>query len=379
MRKKRKLLLALTTPLLMFGSLVGCTNNQGNSSGSSSLTIDTDFKVEFEEMYETDAWDGKILACIGEIAGNENAGLVPSADADLYQFGCTRETDDEGGSMDLAVIRCYGIFERKVEEMYETSLRSKGYQLSSEYPYGATEISLTTDLIVQYELMEDEKGETCFEILVYTYEYRIDYWPGEQIEEIMGESVPEIGADCYEVYTSLTANNNVRISLYAYHMTQSDVDAYETKLTLNGFTISEGGYYHQAKSKSGYLNLMYDYFDGLFTVYISCDWPYLYIVDSIGRDIPKLTSDASNFDWDYVSETGDSEDAVLTLYYDNTSNEDFIAYGALLEKEGYVCTDTRESTGSLTIHVKDYSLPNDNHVVCLMYCVEQKTIAIALY
>ena len=124
---------------------------------------------------------------------------------------------------------------------------------------------------------------------------------------------------------------------------------------------------------------MYDYFDGMFTVYITSDWPYLYIVDSIGKDIPKLSSNASDFDWDYVSETGDSEDAVLTLYYDNTSYEDFIAYGALLEKEGYVCTDTRESTGSLTIHVKDYSLPTDNHVVCLMYCVEQRTIAIALY
>lgn len=373
MRSKKKTIMALAASLLTLGCAISCGNNGNNNSQPSSSTK-SQLNVEYDETYHSEAWDDDVLSVIGKITEKEKASMVPTVDADEYYFGITKETDDNGNSLDLVIIRCYGIFERTVEATYEKSLVNAGYQLSGELPYGFIEYSLTDDLIVQYELKQDADGETAFELMIYRYEYRIDYWPEETIREILGEKIPEIKADCYEIYPSITAKNEMRVSIYAYHMTEKDVTEYESSLKMAGYSIKVGSYFNEAISPSGYVTIMYEYYMGVLTANVTNAWPYLYITELLGKDLPKLSNDASNFEFGFIG-----DDEILTLYYDGVTLDDMTAYGAVLEREGYKFVEERKSTGSLTITTRDYSYGKDEHLLSLMYCLEQQTIAIAIY
>ncbi|MCH5171702.1 MAG: hypothetical protein J1F31_02570 [Erysipelotrichales bacterium] len=351
-------------------------------SDPSISTSQSESNIEREVVYYSDSWDENLLDAIGFIAGNENKELVPAVTAESFEYFVTI---DEATSLDLLIVNCYGINSKTIQERYETSLELNGFQLSYDSPYGWLEVSATEDLVVQYDVLTT--GVTYFELLIYKVEMRIDYWPEEAIKSITAEYVPVVAGRSYEAYVDFTIDYKARISIYVYHSEIKNVDLYESELINAGYTVTYTTYgYDEATSALGtHIMYTYDLESEIFVLYIYNDWPYLDINYYLGMDLPRLDVENAVFDYAYVG----SSASILTLYYDYVNSSSLAIYGSQLEEIGFV-QDGNESTtiynegtaNQVTVTSRNYVMNadlEDEHYISLMYCLEQQSLAIAIY
>lgn len=365
----------LSLLMLLSVFLIGCTNKQSPSSLSSRDSEGNTDEIEYGKEYTSSSWDGQLLKAIGEITELDKADVVPSVNATSYVYGLTVDAQT---NIKLAVIRCYGINEETIQEEYEYSLQHAGFVLSSEMPYGyIEEFTITDELVVQYDL--NTSDIPYFELLVYRNAARIDYWPGEAIFNTIGEVIPEVKAISYEVFADLTIDYKPRISLYAYHVEFSTVEEYEHLLEEAGFTFNDNAVYKEAISSTGTLHMMY-YMDGdSFVMYVHNDWPYAYIYEIIGMDLPRLNEAGVQFEYGFV--TIQENYQILVLYFDYTTLDHYYQYGKLLEEAGFTI-DGEEISQDQNYYYSDYIIGesgNEEHYINLIYSVKDASIAVAVY
>lgn len=391
MKKFLKFLCAL---LLLAGCAGGGNNSQGSGGNSLppseephvSQPSEEEPPIMFEMEYESTEWSRHLLKAIAVITGEDRVNEVPQVVAEKYVYGATLYNTGET-FIDLVVIRCYGVQESSIEEDYESALISKGYQISYENPVAYLEFSVTEDLVVQYMLREDTQGNKYFELLVLKQELRIAEWPAKLIENSMGVIVPEVQAVSYEVMSDLTFDNKVRLNVYAYHLEMTQTE-YEQALVDAGFVLKSSVSMNEAVSADGWVHIMYSFYEPeqQASLYIYNDWPYIDLVSTIGMDLPKLDSSLySSFEFSFVTLEGYQ---ILTLYFNGVGETGLATYGGQLEALGFVLdgdeveTTSGEGADMITVRSRGYVLNDgaeDEHYLQAMYCVEQESLAIAVY
>lgn len=355
-----------------------------NSSIESSLSTNQD-AIPYGIQYESTSWDNGMLHIISYITGENKEDYVPKVTANRFVYGIElyEQTDAENNivnSIDLLIINCYGFNNSNIIDDYEDALLDSKYSLSSDSLYGYKELDNTKDLIIQYDLTTDNLNQECFQLLVYSYEYRIDYWPEQLIKDIIGENVPQIDASSYEVTTDLTLNNEIRLSICAFH-SNTTIKEYESRLINMGYIIQKNNYLNEAISSSGTVHVMYSSYSDTFTIYIYNEWPYADIVNILGFDLPRL--EEGTFSFNFIN---DGNSQVLVLYYENVDVSVLSKYGTKLETIGFKLEGEEETTSSSTTGYtytsRSYIIENDGkeeHYIYLTHCLELSTLAIAIY
>lgn len=370
--------------------LIGCNKKNGsnlddslnpsiNQTGSSSQV-----SVKFDEWHESSSWDNKLLEAIGVITGQEKRTLVPSVKADNYKYLLTYDNEYE---FNILYVDCYGVNIEKVIEEYEDILVQNHYSLGEE-PYGWIELNVTTDLAVQYAITQDKNNIQCLELTIYAAETRTIEWPSQLISLVTSEEVPMVSSKSYEpgiTFSGVTYEPLVII--YCYHPSIS-LDQYKTTLTQKGYQISTSMYIPEASTTLG-THIMMNYYEDedMMQLIISNDWPYLDIMAILGEDLPRLNNASeSKFSYTFVP-TGE-ETSTLTLYYDGVEKTSLETYASQLSSLGYT-QDGQESENTynqgqenkLTITSRNYIKnegKEDEHYISLLYCQEQKSLAIAI-
>ncbi len=394
MKKFLKFLCAL---LLLAGCAGGenSTNSQGSGGSlppseepniSQPSSAEDESPIMFEMEYESTEWSFHLKKAIAVITGEDRADEVPQVTAQKYVYGATLYNTGET-FIDLVVIRCYGVQESSIEEDYESALISKGYQISYENPVAYLEFSVTEDLVVQYMLREETTGDKYFELLVLKQELRIAEWPGKVIQTSMGISVPEVKAASYEVMSDVTFDDKIRLNIYAYHLEMTQKE-FEQALVDAGFVLKSSISMNEAVSADGWVHVMYSFYEQEkeASLYIYNDWPYLDLVATVGVDLPKLDPSLySSFEFSFVTVEGYQ---VLTLYFNGVGETGLSTYGEQLEALGFVLdgdeveTTSGEGADAITVRSRGYVLNDgaeDEHYLQAMYCVEQESLAIAVY
>ena len=381
MKKNNLFLLFLA---LAFTGCNGATPSDSSvesSDVSSASSVVDSTSVVMDEIYHSTGWDRNLLKVISCVTGEEWAESVPEAIAEEYEY-CY--TIDETSGLDLVIIDCYGIEERTVEDNYEKALEHASFNFSYDYPYGYKEVSDTQDLVVQYELIS-KKNRACFELLVYMTEFRVKEWPESTILLYMGETFPSVGARSYEIILDYTIDYKVRLDIYAYHADLTDVSEYTKILQDAGFAIEAStaiGFY-EAVSPKGNLHVQYSLFEDTLSIYVYNDYPYAIIYSTLGFELPRLEEDGVTFDYGYVEVAEDNY--VLTLYYDNSSENALATYGDGLSAIGFEQIgeeETNASENGFVITTREYIYlqgTENEHYIVLLYEKTSKSLAVAIY
>lgn len=357
---------------------VGC--HGGNTSNTSETTSNGQTSdIEFNKLYTSSSWDD-VVPLISVIAG-ENAESVPSVGADTFEYYLSV---DSQSSIDIAVVKCYGFNENVVVNRYESALLNNGFQLSSENPYGWMEVSVTEDLVVQYEIYTDSKNQNYFELLIYKVELRMAEWPKAAIEEVTCEEVPEVKGQSYEAFADFTIDYKARVIVYTYHPEIKNVQEYEKQLIDAGYTINASQYYSEAVSKLG-THIMYSYSseEDIFAVYIYNDWPYFDINYYLGMDLPRLDYEGAEMSYSYIVYDEATNYQILGIYYDYVDISVLETYGSALEEVGFEqYGDEWKTSGQYHTTNREYVInidKADEHDIVLSYCEELQSLVIVIY
>ncbi len=361
--------------------------HSSNTFESEDFSSSDTFEFEFDRHYKSNSWDEQLLKAIAYFTGEENSNLVPSVNADSYEYYFTI---DEYSSVDILVINCNNINPDTVVETYEKSLTANGFQLG-EQPYGFMELNVTDDLMVQYALGETNllHPDPYLELIVYTYATRMVEWPKNAISLITAEEVPEVKAKSYEAIVDYDIYYRPRLDIICYNTDYRSVSEYEAILENAGYTIEKSINLSTAVTEKG-TRIMYsfDTYDYSLTLYVSNDWPYVDIMALLGFDLPRLDVSGAEFSFQYYTYDDGSES--LALYYEPVAKSSLATYGSLLEEiefsqYGQETTEVyNEGTvDQLTITSRDYLMnegdEENEHWIQLLYCEEQSSLAIVIY
>ena len=366
-------------------------NPSNNSISSSEISEDLNssdtFEFEFDRHYQSDTWDEQLLKAIAYFTGEENSNLVPSVNADSYEYYFTV---DEYSGVDILVINCNNINSDTVVDTYEKSLTENGFQLG-EQPYGFMELNVTDDLMVQYAVGETNlfHPDPYLELIVYTYATRMVEWPKNAISLITAEEVPEVKAKSYEAIVDYDIYNRPRLDIICYNTDYRSVSEYEAILKDAGYIIEKSINLSTAVTEKG-TKIMYsfDTYNYSLNLYVSNDWPYVDIMALLGFDLPRL--DASGIEFSFQYYTFDDGSESLALYYEPVTKSSLATYGSLLEaiefsQYGQETTEVYNegTTDQLTITSRDYLMnegdEENEHWIQLLYCEEQSSLAIVIY
>ncbi len=366
---------------------VSSNNSISSSEISEDLNSSNTFEFEFDVHYKSTTWNEQLLKAIAYFTGDENSDLVPSVNADSYEYYFTV---DEYSDVEILVINCNNINPDTIVDTYEESLIENGFQLG-EQPYGFMELNVTDDLMVQYAL-----GETnllhpypYLELIVYTYATRMVEWPKNAISLITAEEVPEVKAKSYEALVDFDIYYRPRLDIICYNTDFRFVSEYEAILEDAGYTIEKSINLSTAVTEKG-TRIMYsfDTYSHSLTLYVSNDWPYADIMALLGFDLPRLDVSGAEFSFQYYTYDDGSES--LALYYEPVTKSSLATYGSLLEaiefsQYGQEATEVyNEGTlEQLTITSRDYLMnegdEENEHWIQLLYCEEQSSLAIVIY
>lgn len=374
---------------LPFLLLTSCGVGVGDSSSSITPSSTTSSQVDSietsseqsqinqDQVIASPSWDNSLLRVLSQIVGDDNAKEVPEVQAENF---LSYWSVDSSTNIPIAVVGAYGVRESSVATSYETSLKEKGFALSSENPYGYKEVSVTDDLVIQYELRTDKEKKTYFEIMVYLAKMRIADFPKDQILTVTGIDLPKVEAKSYEFFSSMDANYNPYIVLYAYHSATDYVTSYATILKNSGYTVTlDSSNYYDAVSKNGLYHITFgNYYDEAFYLKAESDWPTAYIKETLGFNLPVPLGDSLNVTYGFVG-----ENETLAVYLNSVTKDSLTSYGSQLEETGWTFLEEKENSGStLTITTRSYDYKNDDgeiKSIDLLYCLEQTSLCIAIY
>lgn len=339
-------------------------------------------EIKQEEVISATSWD-EIIPVIECSVSKDSAKMVPSIYGDSYLAYWSKEKDEESGAeIYFTSVSCFGIRESMVTSLYEKELENNGFLLSSSYNYGYKDISYTEELVVQYELVseDNEYGMAHFDLLIYEVKMKEEEFPTNLIEETIGFNVPTLEGKSYEYYSTIGTNYEIQFALYAYFCEENALSNYVTLLQSSNYTVSltDGIYFASRNDKLVDL-LFYQYDESTIYLRISSSWPYLYIIDYLGFDLPKLDSGYTSLSFSFVAITENTE--ALCIYYDGTKEESLSLYSNKLIELGFKLKDNDIQKNEYTITTNTFVINEnleDQHIIKLMYCVEQESLCIAI-
>lgn len=355
--------------------LVGCNNKNDNGT---ELPDETP-KIEINEQVLTQKWED-VIPVIDCSIDKEYSTLIPSVEAESFSAYWSIESNEESDlEIKFTSISCYGVRESYVTSTYEHDLQNNGFLISSSYQMGYQDVTYTTDLVVQYELVEDEES-VHFDLIIYSVELRTESFPSDDIKSFLGFEIPEFKAKSYEYYASFGSNYEIQIDIYSYYCEEDAISNYVSKLQDLSYKISQkDGLYFAQRDDLMVDIIFYQYDETTCFLRVSSSWPYLYLIEILGNDLPKLDQEYSELSFKFISLNEDNE--CLCIYFDGTSQSSLDAYGTSLEGIGYELVDSSSATNQYTIFTNVYVINKDQdseHMINLMYCVEQESLCIAV-
>ena len=372
--RKKGLLLCITLLL----TLSGCNSKENEVPPN----IDEGEVINQDEVISATSWE-EVIDVIECSVSKSSAMMVPSVYGDSYLASWKKEIDEETGlEIKYTLVECFGIREAMVTSQYERDLENSGFTLSSSYNYGYKDISYTDELVVQYSLVseDNEYNMAHFDLLIYEVKMKEDEFPCTLIEENIGFSVPVLEARSYEYYASMGTKYEIQFNIYAYFCESDCLSNYINILENSNYKITtDSGVYFATRDDLLVDLLFYQYDEETIFLRVSSNWPYLYIVDYLGFDLPKLDSGYDALSFNFISTSSSTE--TLCIYYDGTTKESLSIYSDKLIESGFTLIDSETQTNELTITTNTFAI-NENlstqHIIKLMYCVEQESLCIAI-
>lgn len=345
-------------------------NNSNVESEEPSLCSD----LSKDEVIKGEKRDD--ISCIFSFVLNETKEEIPSVDSKFYEasFGV-----NDDNNITFAYIKCFDVREALVKSIYEKSLKENGFLISSAYSLGYKEVSKTTDLYIQYGLIEEE-DQKHFDLLVYEVVSRVETFPKDTIKYYLGVDVSPLEAESYGITQDFVGTNySIRLLINCYNTNQQNFNSYLDLLREENYILEESNDLYYATSNDLLTKIvLYMYDDKTVQMSISSSYPYSYELAILGFSLPKFTNKYSSISYSFVYDKNDNE--ILAIYYEGIKSDDLYEYGALLEEVGFANSNLETSEGQYTITTSEYIYNKDNseHKVSLMYCLELNEICVAI-
>lgn len=364
---------ANSSPSSSFGTLESETLDSSLEI-SQTETSSSSFAGEIGTVYRASSWDESIEYFLEWAAPGSSPYLV---DPGYSTYEVLGDVLVQEGQNDLPYVQIEAFPAiPDCASSYLNALSGSGMTLSSSAPYAYAKLDATRDLIVEASESTKE-GSRSLLLRVYALNSRTLEAPKELVDIVTGLDLPLIEAESYEAFFN---GMNHSAGVYAYGVGESDFLAYEPLLLQNGFAKSASEPYMRSYSHvGGYVRL---------TVLLSSDaygepclyfqflnaYPRAYVLSLLGRDVPLLPLSPLTFDYSFVGESD-----ILTLYYDEASQEDYQTYQGLLIEGGFLETENSsyhsDALGT-DIYVSAYSYQNKS--IQVLYNPLSGTIAIPI-
>lgn len=359
---KLRLFLVSFLPLL----LVSC------NKGIDESISDEQSNLEINKVYYCSTFDEARVVLPYSIEGYEDEIIEVEGNNFAYYYSV-----DEQSGLTYSSICCFGVRSNIVEE-YEQLLINHSYSLAASSLYAFKEVSDTSDLIVQYDLIND--SQTYFELIIYQYEYRVKDFPSQEINYYLNDNIPSFEAKSYYLSLGYDTSYRIQLSIECYHVESGYLSSY-LELLKDDYVIEQNQDVYFCKRNDLVLDLMiYESNDNVY-LRITSSWPYLYINEIINEDLPRLDKTYySSLEFGFVQI--DEDNSILSIYYDGTDIEAYDKYLSLLNNIDFIVDSNEVKTSTYTIHTaKLYKNKNseNEHYIQVMYCVDLSTLCIAIY
>lgn len=344
--------------------------NKENPSVSDDHTI----SIDINSVIHTSAWDDKVLQMLYVSVSDANT-LIPQCEAESFDVNIGKESN-----VTYTRIKCNGIDPLVVTDNYENNLLSHSFKLMSDMPVGYMEVTITDDLYIQYQLVED-----FFELLVYRVSVRYDEWPSPIFIELFGEDIPCAKAESYEFGVTQDFEGRTGIYLYCNKVTSNYDETYAALLQENGYVVTGNRSLYIAINEEKEIKIEFYLFEAnclylqAFSTGDLYPWPSNSIIRILGYDLPKYEEEGTKLSYRYM----DVEDgtSVFIIYYDYASSSSLTAYGQQLIALGYeksIDESHESSTIKSDVYYQNKGLENE-HMIQVMYHMEENCLAIAIY
>lgn len=320
--------------------------------------------------YSFARWEETLPVLALAIEGFEDA--IPSYPGAGYTVVVNEVPLSEEETILAAFLTCHNVSSGALAA-YEAALLEASFRLSAEGTYAFKKASATADLIVEYRSEETPLGQDLA-LTLYRPEFRLAEYPADFVSLLSSEAIPAMEGEAFSAHFDPAGYGSV----IAYGAGEESFLAYDRELRSAGFSQGENeAAYSRYLSKDGYLRLTLlltddEYGEPALYLRIENRWPYLYLQATLGEDLPKLEGAAERFSYAFIG-----EEAILTLYYDLSSEEDYLAYSFALERAGYALSSEDTVNPSDPIQARRYE--KNGAAVDVLYQRSSETIAVPVY
>ena len=340
--KKHLKLLALTLIPLVLGGCKDKTPTPDNGTtntneGGGNEVVEPEIEIKIDEVYTSTTWDKKINKmaerAVGDLWNKIPTFIAPDYEAVVYVGHDGDET------FPVFKIKCFNPNSASALRLYREKMLENEFTLSSLGNYGYLMKDYSSDLFVNFDVVEDDNS--YFEILAAVRETRMIEWDSKFIDLYAGAQVPVCPAPAYQC---LYDNSRDQVIVLAQFIEKNGLKTYEGILKAAGYTYSSISTSETVvyDDPTGYISVQIyqtygDYECDALYITITNSWPTISIMAFNGiADFPKLESLNATYDtYAYIDLGGEGkdEDYVLCVYYMHASTADFSAYVTKLTSE----------------------------------------------
>lgn len=346
--------------------LVGCTK------GGSDISSDDQDNLKINEVYYASTFDEARVVLPYSIEGYEDEIIGVNGNNFAYYYSV-----DETSGITFSSICCFGVSNNIVDE-YEDLLAANSYSFASSSLYAFKEVNDTSDLIVQYDLINDE--QTYFELIVYQYTYRTVTFPTLELEYYLGDTIIPFNARSYFYNLNYDASYRLVMEIECFHVEEGYLETY-LSLISDDYSITQNQDVYFCQRNDLVIDLLvYQSLDNVY-LKVTSSWPYAYLMDLLNEDLPRLEQGSyTALEFSFVQI--DEDNQILSIYYDGVNKDIYDNYLSLLTNNNFIIESSEMNTSTYTIHTaKVYKNRNqeNEHFVQVMYCVDLSTLCIAIY
>lgn len=348
---------AFLIPIVSLFCLAAC-NSTNTSNPAEGIT-----------EYESTSWDNVVDAMI-DANTNNSSHLVPRLNGSAYYtFYDKLYSEDKTVSIDCTFVAVYGVNPNKVENDYLELLEKNSYAISSSSPAAYHYINPTDDLIVQYDLY-DEQNPAMFLLIFYSQTNREEDI-SDFVSMVSNDKLPMIEAEAYtasgeyidvfdvdDPYNVHFGEQAFKAMVYAHNVSKAKINEYYTTLANNEYVITgDDGIFKQYTSKDGYIVLTtYETADEynrstLYLSFYSKWWMAIeYSSYYLGVIIPEIAKNyTTNISYGTYTFQDGSKSFLIYDYY--ASNNDYSSYVLELCKQGWSVTEQDNSKMPYTTYL----------------------------
>lgn len=372
---------------VLFGAflflLSSCNNSQGESPSPSPDGGDEEPPIVIETEIKQD--EIKVTNNIEDLEkifkySNTDKYLdsIPLVEGEKYSYYWSIDSQTE---IPYSFISVYGVNEKYIEEDYKRALVHYGYAIASNNLYGFKDVTYTDDLIIQFELIQDEDETYHFDLLIYTFKSRVEEFPSDVIKYYYNEDLLKLDAKAYDYSLNYGKFSELELSIYCYYTEVNTLSTYISK--LKDYKVTENSGIYTLNRDDLMLDItLYQYEEDIIYMKVSSMYPYSYIMAYIERDLPRLDKEEySAIDFSFITLSDNTES--LAVYYDGTTLSTYYRYLELLKSNGFTFEkeNNYESNGKMYYTSSFYLNKglNNEHYLEVLYSVEQSSMCIALY